>query len=106
MKKTETSIKISWEPARLMATNTIKKKGEQESTWKTPGTQVDKYIATIFPGNELKEVNIGEPVEFSKLAGGTQEYTITVSAMINNAKMKGARTMFHLPPFPPQVRFE
>jgi hypothetical protein len=73
---------------------------------------VDKYLATIYPGNEQKVVeniqSVPLSVSFTGLEGGSEsgspvEYIITVSAVVSNAKMKGARRKFYLPPFPPQV---
>jgi len=89
MQKTESSVTVKWDPASLQNKSSNKLK-------------VDMYVATIFPGNKLKKVEVGREVSFTGLSGGTQEYIVTVSAMVNNAKMKGARTTFHLPPFPPQ----
>lgn len=42
-------------------------------------------------------------MEFDGLAGGTQEYILTISAIFKDTKLKGTRVRFNLPPYPPQV---
>jgi hypothetical protein len=90
--KTETSIKITWTSTPLQ--NIL------------PGHDklaVAEYVATIFPGQYWKTLSEKcREVEFNNLCGGTTEYTITVSAIVGNAKMKGVATKQFLPPFPPQ----
>lgn len=65
--------------------------------------QVAEYVATISPGFLWRTLpEDSREVEFKNLQGGTTEYTITVSAIVGNAKMKGVTTKAFLPPFPPQ----
>ena len=40
--------------------------------------------------------------EFLDLAGGKKEYVVTLSAIIEDAKMKGLKRVTYLPPYPPQ----
>ena len=40
-------------------------------------------------------------MEFLDLAGGKKEYVVTLSAIIEDAKMKGVKRITYLPPFPP-----
>ena len=89
--KSETSLKVSWSPTPLQNISHYNK------------LEVTEYVATIFPGNTWKSLagDVME-VEFQSLSGGTTEYTITVSAIIGNSKMKGVATKQFLPPFPPQ----
>ena len=89
--KTESSIKITWNPARLQDIRRLEK------------LEVAEYVATIFPGHNWKTLpDNWREVEFRNLVGGTTEYTITVSAIVGNAKMKGVAIKQFLPPFPPQ----
>ena len=89
--KTESSVKVRWGPARLQDIRRLDQ------------LEVAEYVATIFPGHMWKTLpeNCRE-VEFRSLTGGTTEYTVTVSAIVGNAKMKGVFTKQFLPPFPPQ----
>ena len=89
--KTETSLKIQWLPARLQDIRSYDK------------LEVAEYIATIFPGYDWKSLSENSrEAEFKHLAGGTTQYTITVSAIVGQAKMKGVTIKAYLPPFPPQ----
>ena len=64
---------------------------------------VAEYVATIFPGHAYQTLAEDcKEVEFKNLSGGTTEYTVTVSAIIGNAKMKGVAIQQFLPPYPPQ----
>ena len=65
--------------------------------------KVDEYIVTIFPGYDWKSYSTdGKEAEFKHLEGGTTQYTITVSAIVGQAKMKGVTFKYFLPPYPPQ----
>ena len=91
IRKTETSLKISWTPTPLQNINQYDR------------LTVAEYVATIFPGHAYQTLEEDcKEVEFKNLSGGTTEYTITVSAIIGNAKMKGVAIQQFLPPFPPQ----
>ena len=84
-------MRVRWGPARLQDIRRLDQ------------LEVAEYVATIFPGHMWKTLpeNCRE-VEFMNLCGGTTEYTVTVSAIVGNAKMKGVFTKQFLPPFPPQ----
>ena len=91
IQKTETSLKISWTPTPLQQINQYDR------------LTVSEYVATIFPGHAYQTLAEDcKEVEFKNLSGGTTEYTITVSAIIGNAKMKGVAIQQFLKPFPPQ----
>ena len=88
---TETSIKIFWQHARLQDIKAYYK------------LKVDEYIVTIFPGYDFKSLSTdAKEAEFRHLEGGTIQYTITVSAIVGQAKMKGVTYKSYLPPYPPQ----
>ena len=62
--------------------------------------EVVEYIATIVPGYDWKSLSENSrEAEFKNLEGGTTQYTITVSAIIGKAKMKGVTIKAYLPPF-------
>ena len=89
--KTETSLKIQWQTARLQEIRSYQK------------LEVAEYIATISPGYNWKSLSENtREAEFKNLEGGTTRYTITVSAIVGQAKMKGTTLTTFLPPFPPQ----
>ena len=97
LKMTESTLSITWKPPPLQKVN-----GKQYHH-----LCLQKFVATIFPkkdGENYKDVfkNENYIAEFENLEGGTKEYLITVSAIISDAKMKGATIRTHLPPHPPQ----
>jgi len=109
MEKTESSVFLRWEPdqfRRLLLrdaeTNRAKESFEADSIT----LKMDwNYVATIRPGNhepKTLKLNWAGEVKFDELEGGTQRYTLTISELIKNSKMKGASVSFHLPPYPPQ----
>ena len=74
---------------------------------------MDGYIATICPGNQIRRIesnwagevrfwpldipfevifqyflDLSKQVEFRNLEGGRQQYTLTVSVLVKNAKLK------------------
>ena len=64
---------------------------------------MDEYIITIFPGYDFKSLSTdAKEAEFHHLEGGSTVYTITVSAIVGQAKMKGVTYKTYLPPYPPQ----
>ena len=69
---------------------------------------VQRYITTIFPCNDnnsqrtIRANQDSHEVEFVDLAGGRKEYVVTLSAIIEDAKMKGVKRVTYLPPYPPQ----
>ena len=93
----ESSLSISWEPPQLQ---------EIDET-QVQHINLQKYVATILPKIKDNFLDI-EPhannntAKFEELEGGTREYIITVSAIIGDAKMKGATYRTCLPPHPPQ----
>lgn len=98
IEKKEKWIRVTWQPARLESARKQK-------------LEIRTYIATIFPvgragGGEdtwrARQAAAGEAVEFDGLAGGTQEYILTISAIFKDTKLKGTRVRFNLPPYPPQ----
>ena len=95
---TESSIKITWARAPLQALTGIKQ------------LQLQRYVATIFPYSHNSEQTVrvdstaaqgGYEVEFHDLAGGKREYVVTLSAIIEDAKMRGVKRVTCLPPHPP-----
>ena len=97
LEMTESTLSISWNPPPLLKIN-----GKQYHH-----LCLQKFVATIFPkkdGENYKDVlkNEDYKAEFENLEGGTKEYLITVSAIISDAKMKGATLRTYLPPHPPQ----
>ena len=93
--KTENSLKIEWEPAKLQDMRQYDK------------LEVEEYVATIFSSDNAFHdwKNLGQncrSAEFKNLKGGTTKYMVTISAMVGNAKMKGVTLKTFLPPFPPQ----
>ena len=89
--KTETSLKIQWQTARLQDIRSYEK------------LEVAEYIVTLFPGYDWKNLSENcREAEFKHLDGGLTHYTVTVSAIVGQAKMKGATVKTFLPPFPPQ----
>ena len=112
IEKKEKWIRVTWQPARLESARKQKLEVRFPSVWCEPCRQIRTYIATIFPvgragGGEdtwrARQAAAGEAVEFDGLAGGTQEYILTISAIFKDTKLKGTRVRFNLPPYPPQV---
>ena len=92
---TEDSLKIEWKPTPLQDMRQYDK------------LEVNNYVATIFSSDnafhDMKTLGKNkQSAEFRNLKGGTTKYTVTVSAMVGNAKMKGKTQNTFLPPFPPQ----
>ena len=68
---------------------------------------MQKYVITIYPTDKHRTYEVAANLdyheyEFKDLSGGKNEYIVTISAIIGDAKMKGVTTTRHLPPFPPQ----
>ena len=65
-----------------------------------------EYVATLLPRINDNFFRVrkydDKTAKFTNLAGGLKEYIFTVSAIVNNAKMKGDTFRTYLPPFPPQ----
>ena len=92
---TESSIKISWKPCKLQNIEVSRQ------------LEVQKYVITIYPTDKHRTYEVAANLdyheyEFKDLSGGKNEYIVTISAIIGDAKMKGVTTTRHLPPFPPQ----
>ena len=70
--------------------------------------ELQRYITTIFPSNDnnsqrtIRANQDSHEVEFLDLAGGKKQYVVTLSAIIEDAKMKGLKRVTYLPPYPPQ----
>lgn len=93
---TETSLSIAWEPPQLQSVDCRQ----------VNYLRLVKYVVTILPKirDNYKDVAKSDRyvAEFENLEGGTREYIVTVSAIISDAKMKGAIYRTYLPPYPPQ----
>ena len=69
---------------------------------------VQRYITTIFPcydNNSQRTIRANQDsheVEFLDLSGGRKQYVVTLSAIIEDAKMRGLKRVTYLPPYPPQ----
>lgn len=109
---TESSIKLSWKPCKLQNIEVSKQ------------LEVQKYVITIYPTDKHRTYEVAANLDyheykFTDLSGGKNEYIVTISAIIGDAKMKGVTTtrvrcnyissfiiyiifFQHLPPFPPQ----
>ena len=92
---TESSIKLSWKPCKLQNIEVSKQ------------LEVQKYVITIYPTDKHRTYEVAANLDyheykFTDLSGGKNEYIVTISAIIGDAKMKGVTTTRHLPPFPPQ----
>ena len=92
---TESSIKLFWKPCKLQNIRVSKQ------------LEVQKYVITIYPTDKHRTYEVAANLdyheyEFKDLSGGNNEYIVTISAIIGDAKMKGVTTTRHLPPFPPQ----
>ena len=93
MTMTETSITITWNRAPLQSLRGIKQ------------LELQRYVVTIFPytSNSKQDVKAQDEhmADFQDLVGGKKEYVIYVSAIIEDAKMKGEKRVTYLPPYPP-----